>query len=96
MAVPMRRQPRVFIRRAGSNGGRSARPMASSAGASVNAATTATSTPMPAGTPRLLKYGRRVNVRHSTAPAMVRPEPRMMCAVPRYIVLNAVTRSCPS
>ncbi len=48
------------------------------------------------GTPRLWKYGSRVKVRHSTAPAIVRPEPKMMCAVPRYIVLNAETRSSPA
>ncbi len=51
---------------------------------------------MPAGTPRLWKYGSRVKVRQSTAPAIVRPEPKMMCAVPWYIVLNAETRSCPA
>ena len=95
MAVPMRRQPWVRIGRLGSNRPKW-RPMTSKAGARVNAATTATRTPIPAGMPRLWKYGSRVKVRHSTAPAIVRPEPKMMCAVPWYIVLNAETRSCPA
>ena len=95
MAVPMRRQPRVRIGRAGSNRPKW-RPMLSSAGARVSAATSATRTPIAAGMPRLWKYGSRVKVRQNTAPAIVRPEPKMMCEVPRYIVSKAVTRSCPT
>ena len=85
MAVPMRRQPRVRIVRLGSNRPKW-RPMISTAGPRVSAATTATSTPMPAGMPRLWKYGSRVKLRQNTAPAIVRPEPKMTCAVPWYIV----------
>ena len=95
IAVPIRRHPRVRIARAGSNRPKW-RPMLSTAGARVSAASNATDTPIAAGTPRLWKYGSRVKVRQNTAPAMVNPEPRMMCDVPRYIVSNAVTRSWPS
>ena len=48
----------------------------------VSAAMTATSMPMASGMPRVWKYGSRVKCRQKVAPAMVRPEPRMTCAVP--------------
>ena len=80
-AVPIRRQPRVFIVRLGSNRPKWL-PMVSSAGAMVNAATTATIMPIASGRPRLWKYGSRVKCRQNVAPAIVRPEPRITCAVP--------------
>ena len=52
------------------------------AGANVNDAASATSTPSAAGMPRLWKYGSLVKYRQATAPAIVRPEPRMTCVVP--------------
>ena len=52
------------------------------AGAIVSAATTAISMPIASGMPRLWKYGSRVKCRQKVAPAMVRPEPRITCAVP--------------
>ncbi len=38
--------------------------------------------PTANGMPRLWKYGRLVKRRHSVAPAIVRPEPKITCAVP--------------
>ena len=81
IAVPIRRHRCVLIWRLGSSSPK-CRPMTSMAGASVRAATTAIRTPDAAGTPRLWKYGSRVKVRQNTAPAIVRPEPKMICAVP--------------
>ena len=54
MAVPMRRQPGCVIRRAGSNRSEMAADD-DSAGASVKAATTATSHRMPAGNAQALE-----------------------------------------
>ncbi len=84
-AVPIRRQPAVFILRFGSKTPKRL-PMVRIAGAMVNAATTATSMPTARGTPRLWKYGSRVKCRQNVAPAIVRPEPRITCAVPWYMV----------
>ena len=49
--------------------------MTITAGPSVNAAMTATSMPTAHGTAMVWNHGSRVNLRHSIAPAMVRPEP---------------------
>jgi hypothetical protein len=84
IAVPIRRQPRLAVLRLGSSSPKRL-PMTSTAGASVSDAASATSTPIAAGIPRLWKYGSRVKYRQATAPAMVSPEPRMTCAVPRYM-----------
>ena len=80
-AAPILRQPRSCILRFGSKSPNRLQ-MVSSAGAMVSAAMTATSMPMASGMPRVWKYGSRVKCRQKVAPAMVRPEPRMTCAVP--------------
>ncbi len=49
--------------------------MTITAGPSVSAAMTATSMPTAHGTAMVWNYGSRVKLRHSIAPAMVRPEP---------------------
>ena len=61
-------------------------PMVMTAGVRVSEATRVTSTPRPAGMPRLWKYGVRVKRRQNTAAATVSPDPMMTCAVERYIV----------
>ena len=80
--VPMRRQPGLRTLRLGSS-----RPnrlaITMTAGPRVSAATSVTSTPSAAGTPRVWKYGSRVKYRQATAPTMVSPEPTMTCTVPR-------------
>src|ERR1700736_5139784 len=80
--VPILRQLRVDDSRFGSN-----RPnldaIISTAGASVSAANTMTSSAIAHGNPMVWKYGSRVAVRHRQAPAMVRPEPRMTWDTPR-------------
>ena len=42
--------------------------------------------PTAHGTPKVLKYGIRAKLRQNVAPAIVKPEPRMTWAVPRYMV----------
>ena len=42
--------------------------------------------PSASGTPNVWKYGSRVKLRQNVAPAIVRPEPTMTCAVPPNIV----------
>ena len=61
-------------------------PMTITAGPRVSAAMTATKVPTAQGTPMVWKYGSRVKVRHSIAPAMVSPDPSTTWAVPRNIV----------
>ena len=85
MAVPMRRQPRVRMARLGSNSPIWL-PIVMTAGVRVSDPIRVTSTPRPAGIPRLWKYGVRVKRRQNTAAATVRPEPMITCAVLRYIV----------
>ena len=84
-AVPIRRQPRVRILRLGS---RPPRRLATvmTAGPRVSAAATMTTMPIAIGMPSVWKYGSRVKCRQNVAPAIVRPEPRMTCAVPWNIV----------
>ena len=75
MAVPTRRHRRNPIARLGSN---SPKPLPSfnTAGTSVRATATATSIPTVHGTPMVWKIGIRVKLKHSIAPAIVKPEPR--------------------
>ena len=77
VAVPMRRQPWTLAARFGSS-----RPnrlaTATTAGAAVSAPATTTSSPKADGMPSALKYDSRAKWRQKVAPAIVRPEPKMM------------------
>src|ERR1700752_901163 len=84
-AVPTLRQPRVESARFGSNRP-TLDPTTTTAGASVSAANTITNSAIAQGNPMVWKYGSRVALRHSKAPAMVRPEPRITCETPWYAV----------
>ena len=84
-AVPTRRQPRTLSNRLGSNTPKRL-PTVNTAGPNVSATATATSIPTAHGMPMVWKYGIRAKLRQNVAPAIVKPEPRMTCAVPRYMV----------
>ena len=60
-------------------------PMTMTAGVRVSEATRVTSTPIPAGMPRLWKYGVRVKRKQKIAAATVRPDPMITWAVLRYM-----------
>ena len=60
--------------------------MARSAGTRVTATATATNRPTAEGMPMLWKIGIRVTLRHSIAPAMVKPLPKTTGATLRKVL----------
>ena len=85
VAAPTLRHPRTRMSRLGSSRPKRLATVTTD-GPNVIATKISTSMPSASGTPNVWKYGSRVKLRQNVAPAIVRPEPTMTCAVPPNIV----------